>query len=74
MDILRVHKLKWIEIDVNQNKHFKSITKSINKSKCIKKYRVKSLGIHLPKDFGFRVLAGLQDPFDNLCCVERISI
>jgi hypothetical protein len=32
------------------------------------------IGIHFLKDPGFRALVGLRDPFNNLCCVERISI
>lgn len=32
------------------------------------------IGIHFLKDPGFRALAGLRDPFDDLCCVEGISI
>lgn len=31
------------------------------------------IGIHFLKDPGFRALAGLRDPFDDLCCVEGIS-
>jgi hypothetical protein len=31
------------------------------------------IGIHFLKDSGFRALAGLRDPFDDLCCVEGIS-
>ena len=32
------------------------------------------IGIHFLKDSGFRALVGLRDPFDDLCCVEGISI
>ena len=32
------------------------------------------MGIHFLKDPGFRALVGLRDPFDDLCCVEGISI
>lgn len=32
------------------------------------------IGIHFLKDPGFRALVGLRDPFDDLCCVEGISI
>ena len=32
------------------------------------------IGIHFLKDPGFRTLVGLRDPFDDLCCVEGISI
>ena len=32
------------------------------------------IGIHFLKDPGFRALVGLRDPFNDLCCVERISI
>ena len=32
------------------------------------------IGIHFRKDPGFRALVGLRDPFDDLCCVEGISI
>ena len=32
------------------------------------------IGIHFLKDLGIRALVGLQDPFDDLCCVEGISI
>lgn len=34
------------------------------------------MGIHFLKDPGFRAFAlvGLRDPFDDLCCVEGISI
>ena len=31
------------------------------------------IGIYFLKDPGFRALAGLRDPFDDLCCVEGIS-
>ncbi|KAL8098340.1 hypothetical protein AgCh_031194, partial [Apium graveolens] len=34
----------------------------------------KSRGIQFLKDPGFRALVGLRDPFDDLCCVEGISI
>ena len=32
------------------------------------------IGIHFLKDPGFRALVDLRDPFDDLCCVEGISI
>ena len=32
------------------------------------------IGIHFLKDPGFRALVGLWDPFNDLCCVEGISI
>lgn len=32
------------------------------------------IGIHFLKDPSFRALVGLRDPFDDLCCVKRISI
>jgi hypothetical protein len=32
------------------------------------------IGIHFLKDPGFRALVGLRDPFDDLCCVEGISV
>lgn len=32
------------------------------------------IGIHFLKNPGFRALVGLRDPFDDLCCVEGISI
>ena len=32
------------------------------------------IGIYFLKDPGFRALVGLRDPFDDLCCVEGISI
>ena len=32
------------------------------------------MGILFLKDPGFRALVGLRDPFDDLCCVEGISI
>ena len=32
------------------------------------------IGIRFLKDPGFRTLVGLRDPFDDLCCVEGISI
>jgi hypothetical protein len=32
------------------------------------------IGILFLKDPGFRALVGLRDPFDDLCCVEGISI
>jgi len=32
------------------------------------------IGIHFLKDPGFRALVSLRDPFDDLCCVEGISI
>jgi len=32
------------------------------------------IGIHFLKDSDFRALVGLRDPFDDLCCVEGISI
>ena len=32
------------------------------------------IGIHFLKDPDFRALVGLRDPFDDLCCVEGISI
>ena len=32
------------------------------------------MGIHFLKDPGFRALVGLRDPFNDLCCVEGISI
>ena len=32
------------------------------------------IGIHFLKDPNFRHLVGLRDPFDDLCCVEGISI
>jgi len=32
------------------------------------------IGIYFLKDPNFRALVGLQDPFDDLCCVEGISI
>jgi hypothetical protein len=32
------------------------------------------IGIYFLKDPDFRALVGLRDPFDNLCCVEGISI
>ena len=31
-------------------------------------------GINFLKDPGFRALVGLRDPFNDLCCVEGISI
>lgn len=30
--------------------------------------------IYFLKDLSFHALVDLQDPFDNLCCVERISM
>lgn len=32
------------------------------------------IGIHFIKDPGFRALVGLRNPFDDLCCVEGISL
>jgi hypothetical protein len=32
------------------------------------------IGIRFLKDPGFRALVGLRDPFDDLYCVEGISI